>query len=117
MVNPRRGTTKLGCLMSLLFVAALGYFGYPAGEKYLRFLRYKDAMAQEVLHGAQLPVPEIRARLRLVADSLGLPEDAGVVLVKKNGKEITIEAHYDETFDLPGFKKEVHFEPRATGRY
>jgi hypothetical protein len=103
--------------MSVLFVAALGYFGYPAGEKYFRYLRYKDAMEQEVLNHAQRPIVEIRARLRLVADSLGLPEDAGIVVVKKNGKQITIEAHYDETFDLPGFKRDVHFEPRAQGNY
>jgi hypothetical protein len=117
MVNSRRGATKLGCLVSLLFVAALGYFGFPAGEKYSRFFQYQDAMAQEVRFHAQSTIPEIRDRLRLVADSLDLPGDAGIVLVKKNGKQITIEAHYDETFDLPGFKREVHFEPRASGNY
>ena len=113
MVTSRRGATKLGCLTSLLFLAALGYFGVPAGDKYYRFRMYQDAMEQEVLHHAQQTIPEIRRRLRIVADSLGLPEDAGIVLVKKNGKQISIEAHYDETFDLPGLKREVHFEPRA----
>jgi hypothetical protein len=117
MVNPRRGATKLGCLVSLLFVAALGYFGFPAGEKYSRYLQYQDAMQQEVKFSAQKPIPEIRARLRLIADSLGLPPDAGIVVVRKNGKQIFIDAHYDETFDLPGFKRDVHFAPKAQGNY
>jgi len=117
MVRPRRGATKLGCLTWLLFVAAVGYFGYPAGDKYLRYLKYKDAMGQEVRYRAQRPIPEIRARLRFIADSLGLPEDAGILLIKRTGRQITIEAHYEETFDLPGFKRDVHFEPRAQGNY
>ena len=117
MVRARRGATKLGCLVWLLFTSALGYFGYPAGEKYIRYLKYKDAMEQELIHRAQRPLPEIRARMRFIADSLGLPEDAGIVVVKRTGREISIEAHYDETFDLPGFKRDVHFEPRVQRSY
>ena len=117
MVRSRRGATKVGCLMTMLVMAAIGYFGANAGDKYLRFRKYQDAMEQEVRFRAQQPIPQIRARLRALADSLGLPEDAGIVNVKKTGRQILIEAHYDETFDLPGFKREVHFEPRAQGTY
>ena len=117
MVSIRRGATKLGCLMTMLVMAAIGYFGANAGDKYLRFQKYQEAMEQEVRFHAQRPIPEIRMRLRTIADSLGLPSDAGIVSVKKNGKQIFIEAHYDEIFELPGFKREVHFEPHAQGNY
>ena len=117
MVSSRRGATKLGCLMTLLILTAIGYFGAHAGEVYWRFFQYRDAMRQEVRFRAQQPIPQIRARLRAIADSLGLPPDAGIVVVKKNGKQILIEAHYEETILLPGFKRELHFEPSAQGNY
>lgn len=113
----RRGATKLGCLMSLLIVAAVGYFGSQAGEKYWAFFNYQDAMKQEATYRSQQPIPKLRARLRFVADSLGLPEDAGIVSIKRTAHEIFIEAHYDEVIELPGFKRDIHFEPKAQGRF
>ncbi len=117
MVTSRRGATKLGCLMTLLLLAAVGYFGANAGDKYYRFWKYRDAMRQEVRFRAKQPIPQIRARLRAIADSLGLPSVAGIVSVRKNGRQILIEAYYDELIDFPGFKREVHFAPRAQGEY
>jgi hypothetical protein len=103
--------------MTLLFVAALGYFGIPAVQKHYRFLAYQDSMEQEVRYRSQRPTAEISYRLQLVADSLGLPVEAGIVTVRKNGGRLTIEAHYDETFDLPGFKRRVRYDPQAQGPY
>lgn len=117
MVTSRRGATKLGCLMTLLVVAAIGYFGANAGERYWRFYNYQDAMKQEVMFRAKQPIPQLRARLRQIADSLGLPEDAGIVSVRRTANEIFIEAHYEEVIEFPGFKREVHFEPKAQGRF
>lgn len=117
MVKSRRGATKLGCLVTLLILAAVGYFGANAGDKYWRYLKYRDAMRQEVRFRAKQPIPQIRARLRALADSLGLPPDAGIVTVRKNGRQILIEAHYEETIEFPGFRRDVHFEPRAQGEY
>ena len=119
MVNlvTRRGATKLGCLVQLMILAAIGYFGVPAAQKYWLFVQYRDAMVQEVRFRGGQPIPQIRARLRNVADSLGLPEDAGIIQIKKVGRTISIEAHYDETIDLPGFKKDIHFEPKASGTF
>lgn len=117
MVRARAGVTKTGCLVFLLIIAAIGYFGVNFGEVYFRYLEYKDAMKQEVRFRSTLPEEQIKARLALIADSLGLPEDAGKVRVRKERGQITIEAHYEETVDLPLVKKELHFEPRAVGTY
>jgi hypothetical protein len=117
VVSVRRGATKLGCLVQMLVLVAVGYFGMNAGEAYWRYLKYRDAMRAEVQFRAGQPIPQIRARLTRIADSLGLPEDAGIVLVKKERGIITIEAHYEETIELPGFRRELHFEPRARGSY
>ena len=116
MVN-RRGAGKVGCLLTLLIVAAALYFGVGAFEKYYAYLQYKDAMSQEIRFRSFLPDERIKENLRAVVDSLGLPEDAGIVTVKRDKGIITIEAHYEELFELPGYKKEIHFEPRAAGTY
>jgi hypothetical protein len=117
MVRRRTGATKLGCLVQLLILAAIAHFGIPAAQKYWLFVKYQDAMITEARFRGAQPIPQIRARLINLADSLGLPEDAGILLIKKVGRTITIEAHYEETIDLPGFKKEIHFEPKASGTF
>ena len=72
----RRGISKLGCLFSLLLVTAVVYFGLNVGEVYFRYLKFKDAMSQEVRFRGDLSDESIVSRLRSVADSLGLPEEA-----------------------------------------
>lgn len=111
----RRGATKLGCLVQLMLLAAVGYFGAGAGEVYLRYLKFKDAVAQEMRFRSRKTIPEIRQRIRFLADSLEMPEEAGIALVKKTAKETTVEVHWDETIILPGYRKEVHFEVKAAG--
>jgi hypothetical protein len=117
VVNRRSGMTKLGCLVILLIMAAVVYFGIPVGEAYWRYLQYKDAMRQEVRFRSDLPDEQLKVRLKLIADSLGLPEDAGKVKIKRENRVITIEAHYEEFFDIPLKRREIHFEPRAVGTY
>lgn len=114
MVN-RRGATTLGCLFSLLIMAAIVYFGAGATEIYWRYLKFEDAMEAEALYRHREPDLRIINRLRNVADSLGLPEDAGKIVIRRRGNQITIESHYEEYIDLPGYSREWHFEPRAVG--
>lgn len=103
--------------MTLLIISAVVYFGIPAAEVYWRYLHYRDAMRQEVRFRSALPNDQLKTRLRLIADSLGLPEDAGMVTIKRDKRVITIESHYEEMLDLPLMKRELHFEPRAVGTY
>ena len=118
MVTHRRaGASRFGCLLTLLIISAVLYFGVNAGEVYWRYLQYKDAMAQEVRFRSFLSNARIRENLARIADSLGLPEDAGVVTVSRKSGRVTVEAHYEDVIELPGYRKEVHFEPRATGGY
>jgi hypothetical protein len=116
-VVTRRGASKIGCLFSLLLVAAILYFGVNAFEKYYLYLQYKDAMAQEIRFRSFLTNDKIKENLRAVVDSLGLPEDAAIVTITREKGLMTIEAHYEELIELPWYKKEVHFEPKAAGTY
>ena len=117
MVRPRAGAAKMGCLLWLLIVAAVLYFGIPAGEAYFRYLEYKDAMKQELRFRANLSNDKIRTHLQMMADSLGLPPEAGDIAVHRVGNTVTVDAEYDETLKFPGFQKVIHFNPRAADTY
>ena len=117
MVSRRRGISKVGCLLSLLVVVIVAYFGLSVGEVYFRYLKFKDAMAQEVRFRGDLSDESIKARLRAVADSLGLPEEAGNITLTRDKRVLHLKSRYYEIIELPGYQREILFEPRADGVY
>ncbi len=114
MVGARRGAGKLGCLVTLLLVATVAYFGMNVGEVYLRFYGFRDAMAQEARFAGQNPDDAIRKHLRARADSLGLPDEAGAVQVRRTANRITISSEYLEVVEFPMFVRTLRFAPTVT---
>lgn len=117
MVSARRGNTKLGCLISLLLGVTVVYFGVGIGEVYLRSYRFQDEMRQQARFATQIPDSTIRGRLRQVADSLGLPDEAGTVRIRRTPRGIDISAEYSENLELPGFVRSVRFAPTASAAF
>lgn len=115
MVTSRRGRSSLGCLFTLLVLAATVYFGVNIGEVYFRFYQYQDAMRQEVRFAAHNSDAVILRHLREQVDSLGLPEAAGRVILQRDGRHIEMESEYYEHVELPLTVREVHFNPHAEG--
>jgi hypothetical protein len=113
VVTRRAGRGRLGCLFVLLLLAAGVYFGLGFGEAYVRYFRYRDAMAQAARFSAVQTDGAIRAHLANVADSLGLPPKAREVTVRRAAGVLTIEADYVEMVQLPGRTRELHFTPRV----
>ena len=111
----RRGRSSLGCLFMVLLAAAVGYFGVNAGESYWRFFQYRDAMEQEAKFARQKTNDQILTRLRAAADSLGLPEEAGMISIRRTADSISIAADYDEHVEMPMYVKAIHYRPRAVG--
>ena len=105
----------MGCLFGLLLLAALGYFGVNVGEAYWRFYQFRDDIQQEVRFAGHSTNDVIATRLHAAADSLGLPEAAGHVVIRRVRGFISIESNYDEPVELPGHVRELHFHPRAEG--
>ena len=116
MVTARRGSSRLGCLFTLLIAAGIVYFGLNVGEAYLRYYRYRDAMAQSARFSATRSDDAIRRHLANVADSLGLPPAAAKVMVRRQDRKVIIEAHYSELVELPGTVREFEFHPRVEQR-
>jgi hypothetical protein len=117
MVTVRPGRSNLGCLVSLLLFAAVVYFGVNIGEVYFRYYQFQDAMRQEARFAAHNSDAQILRHLRAMADSLGLPEAAGVVNLQRDGRHIEMESDYYEHIELPLFVREVHFNPHAEGLF
>ena len=117
MVNNRRGAGRLGCLVMLLIVTAIGYFGTNIGEAYFNYYRYRDRMRGEIPFAAHNTDAEIKNRIAAFADSLGLPDPAHNVIVRRGRHDIFIEANYAVHIELPGYVREVHFNPTASGQF
>ena len=113
MVTPRRGRSRLGCLVGSLLIVTVVYFGFNIGEVYMRFYRLKDAMVQEARFAQNHDDNAIRIRLAAVADSLGLPDEAGRIMIQRETGRIIIRARYTEHVELPLFVREFHFAPQV----
>ena len=115
MVSRRRGLGSLGCLVALMLVATVLYFGVGIGEHYFRFYQYQDAMRQEVKFAAHNSDALILRHLRERADSLGLPEAAGEVNLQRDGRHIEMDSEYYVHIEIPLYVKEVRFNAHAEG--
>ncbi len=113
MVTPRRGASRLGCLVSLLLVVTIAYFGFNIGEVYMRFFRVRDAMEQEARFAHNRDDQTIRSRLAAAADSLGLPDEAARFEVRRDARRIIISTAYTERVELPMFVRDFHFAPQV----
>ncbi len=110
----RRGASSLGCLVTLLLVVAIGYFGFGIAEVYVRAYRYQDAMSTQAKYAAQFSDDIIRRRLRSLVDSLGLPEEAGQLKIRRTSSRFEVSAEYHESIELPGVVRSVRFAPSAS---
>ena len=72
MVTARRGSSSLGCLLTMLIVAAVLYFGVNIGEVYWHAYEFQDDMRQEAKFAKNVPNDSILVHLRSAADSLGI---------------------------------------------
>ena len=117
MVARRRGNTRLGSLVTLQLVVAVAYFGFNIGEVYVRFFRLKDAMVQEARFAHNRSDDAIRLHLAAVADSLGLPDAAGRVIIQREPTRIILSTDYSEHVELPMFVREFRFAPKVVRQF
>ena len=117
MVKRRAGKGALGCLLTLVIVGAIGYFAWSVGSTYWAYYQFQDRMKQEARFAMHRSDALIQRRLRDFADSLGLPEGAQQVNVRRRQRTIQIWAEYYQILEFPGFVREVFFHPQAVGTF
>lgn len=117
MVN-RRGVGASGCLVYLLVIAGALYFGSSFGSAYVDYYRYRDAMKQEAQYSLQRSDVDIQARLKIFADSLGLPRSASMVRINRSPARVTIIGSYLQSIPVPIFgPRKVRFNPKAEATF
>ncbi len=102
-----RGASTLGCLLTLLIVVTIGYFGVNIGRVFYRHYAFQDAMKQEARFASHRSNEDITSHLRALADSLGLPQGAKRVHIRRGPRMIFIWSDYFETLELPGFTRDI----------
>jgi hypothetical protein len=107
----RSGWTKMGCLLTLLIVAAIGYFGVNVGQHFLTDYELRDIMRTEARFAARRSDTAIMRRIAAKVDSLGLPPEAANVRVRRAGGVIFIYTEYTVRMEFPFFVKEFQFTP------
>ena len=117
MVSNRRGATKLGCLFALLVLASVIYFGEKLGLAAYNYFVFRDRMETEARFASHRTDAVIKRRIAEFADSLGMPEGARNIVVRRGPHSIYIYADYYEHIELPLFVREFHFTPSATGAF
>lgn len=116
MVN-RRGHGSMGCLSTLLVLAAAGYFAVQVGEPAWRYYRFEDAIRQELRFAGMRSDDDIRRHLGSKADSLGLPPAAQRLRIERGNGRIRVSAEYVETVELPFHRRELRFRPTVQGTF
>ena len=111
----RGGSSSLGCLFTLLIVVAAVYFGVNVGQIYFRFYEFQDDMKQGIRFAGSLTNQRILNRLKAQADSLGLPDDAQNITIKRDVDSISVWTEYYERIELPFYKRDKLFHPHAEG--
>lgn len=111
----RRGGSNIGCLISLLILAVVLFYGINIGELYWRYYQLLDAIKSQARVAPSLTDETIRRRLILQVEELGLPPDASKFTIRRSGRTrlITIETEYTESVDLPFFNHTFRFHPKA----
>lgn len=113
----RRGTSTTGCLVSLLVLVAVLYYGVNIGEVYFRYYRLADEMDTQARVAAALDNGTIQRRVAMAIQEIGLPEAASANLQitrSPSPRQITIETTYSESVHLPLFNHTFRLHPRAT---
>ena len=113
----RRGASTTGCLLSLLVLVAVLYYGVNIGELYFRYYRLMDEMGSQARVAAALDNGTIQRRIVAAIQDIGLPDDATSNLQitrVASPRQITIESEYSESVHLPLFDHTFRFHPKVT---
>ena len=99
----RSGKSRLGCVLTLLFLVVGLYYGIPVGTIYVNYWRFKEEMKTQARLAPSIDNAAIRRRLVQKVEVLGLPEQAKQITIQRTlrPREIVIRTTYEQTLDLP----------------
>ena len=112
----RRGASSVGCLVTILLLAALVYYGSKLGPIWWRSWKLEDRMKTAARFASTQTVEQINRELQDAAIELGLPAEARKFVIRKTETppSITISTRYRERVDLPLLHRDFTFNPVVT---
>lgn len=113
-----RGGSGMGCLVSLVLLAVLGYYGVNFGKVYWRYWELKDRMKVAARSSYTLTDEQIVAQLRQDAAEIGIPAAAKGLRVRRmrSPSVIVISTQYSERIDLPLVHRTLELAPKIEFR-
>lgn len=117
------GKIRFGCLLSLVVVVAIVYYGIDFLRVRMRFYQMQDDVKTKASFAAVMDDNTIRRQLVAKADTLGLPLGPRQWSIRRDmgHREISIKAQYDDSVvvDLPGVHKVFYFKftPQANNPF
>lgn len=113
-----RGASKRGCLITLVVLAAVLYYGIPVGGHVFRYLQLLDEMKSTVQFASTIEDVEIRRRVLNKIEALGLPAEARKLTIRRTARprEIRVSTSYDVVINLPFTTYTYTFRPEARAR-
>ena len=114
----QRGVSRIGCLVFVLVVVAVAYFGVPLAALYIRYYRFENEMQTQARFAPSIDDDTIRRRLWRKIDELGLPDDARRLRIRRvaRPREIRISTSWNETIALPFISRVITLEPEVRER-
>jgi hypothetical protein len=100
------GKSRAGCLLTLLVVILVTYYGFGIGQVYYRYWRLKDEMRTQARLAPGIDDDTIRRRLQHKVEELELPEEARRLRIRRTARprEINITTTYQDTLNLPFYR-------------
>ncbi len=111
-----RGKGRTGCLLSLLIIVAVAYFGVPIAGSYIRYYRFRNEMQTQARFAPSINDSTIRRRLLLKIEELGLPEGARRLRIRRGSREILITTSWQEPIELPFYTMVITLQPEVRER-
>jgi hypothetical protein len=113
--NARRGASTGGCLVSILVLMVVLYYGINLGRVWWRYFEIQDRMKMAARYSQNQSDAQIQAQLKADALDIGLPGDAARFRLTRvaHPPSITITTEYHEDIDLPLLKKTLTFRPKV----
>jgi hypothetical protein len=116
--GPPRGVSTLGCLLSLLLVAVVFYYGIDIGRVYWDYYKLLDQMKVAARFAQTQNDEQILRTLRGTVDELGLPEQAKRFVIRRTEapRMIRIGTQYTVQIELPFTVRILTMKPEAEAR-
>jgi len=114
----QRGKSGMGCLASLVLLAALGYYGVSFGRVYWRYFEMTDRMKKAARSSYTHSDEQLISQLRLDAREIGIPGAAKRLQIRRmrSPSVIIISTVYSERIDLPLVHRTIELSPRIEFR-